>query len=288
MIHSFKDDLWIMLSLTEQWHWLSTCLGAKHSTHPVMSADDLLARTHVTLAQKALLWQPNWGIRNSYWTNMTWPAGLSTNLAFLWRGPIHTRPSAACVRPSGLRSSSLWPCVQIQERDRVCDGAGDGDGDGLELLLHTRIAPHWCQLCCHYCPALATAANGSRTATRRWWQRTARYIYVNCFVFQLGRNSRSVAEVAIVCIWRVVCVFSVKLAFPYTNVMMHEEDAQSFTHQGFGCHVYFVLCFDDMWRRCVALQWCMRYMAEGGVKKSQDRVLIYFLLFFSSTRVSIH
>lgn len=141
----------------------------------------------------------------------------------------HVRPQRPSAGPS-----KFFPVVMcaIQERDRVCDGAGDddGDGDGLELLLHTRIAPHWFQLCCHYYPALATAANGSRTATRRWWQRTARYVYVNCFVFQLGRNSRSVAEVAIVCFWRVVCVFSVKLAFPYTNVMMHEEDAQSFTH----------------------------------------------------------
>jgi hypothetical protein len=44
-----------MLSLTEQWRLLPTCLGAKHSTHPVMSADDLLARIHVTLAESSSL-----------------------------------------------------------------------------------------------------------------------------------------------------------------------------------------------------------------------------------------
>jgi hypothetical protein len=44
-----------MLSLTEQWHLLSTCLGAKHSTHPVMPDDDLLARIHLTLAESSSL-----------------------------------------------------------------------------------------------------------------------------------------------------------------------------------------------------------------------------------------
>lgn len=59
--------------------------------------------------QKALPWQPNWGIRKSHWTNMTWPAGLSTNWAFLWRGPIHTRPSAVSVR----QAFEVLPCGHV-------------------------------------------------------------------------------------------------------------------------------------------------------------------------------
>lgn len=131
-----------------------------------MSADDLLARIHVTLAESSSLTTQ---LRDTKFLLDEYDlASRPWHKLGLFEGP-HSHTSVRSVRPSGLSKFFPVAICAIQERDRVCDGAGDddGDGDGLELLLHARIAPHWCQLCCHYYPALATAANGSRTATRR-------------------------------------------------------------------------------------------------------------------------